>query len=99
MNQYWVYLLYSSSFEQTYVGHTNNLENRLSRHNQGLGLSTRRYCPWEMIYFEEFPTRSSAMKREKYFKSGLGREEVKAILIKHLGQNGLLHPPQADALR
>jgi len=41
-----------------------------------------------MIYVEEFPTRSQAMKREKYLKSGIGREEVKSILVKHKVQNG-----------
>jgi predicted GIY-YIG superfamily endonuclease len=35
-----------------------------------------------MVYQEEFATRSEAMKREKYLKSGKGREELKQILEK-----------------
>ncbi|MEW5798072.1 MAG: GIY-YIG nuclease family protein [Bacteroidota bacterium] len=85
---YWVYILYSRSFHQTYIGHTNEVSQRFYRHNRGFVLSTKRYRPWEMIYTEEFTSRSEAMKREKYFKSGVGREEVKRIVEQYLRQNG-----------
>ncbi|MBD3267759.1 hypothetical protein GF373_13905 [bacterium] len=32
----------------------------------------RRKGPWQLIYFETFPTRSLAMKREKYLKNRKG---------------------------
>ncbi|MEK7818591.1 MAG: GIY-YIG nuclease family protein [Bacteroidota bacterium] len=76
---YKVYILFSEKFGTTYVGQTNNLENRIERHNKGIVISTRKYMPWRIIYFEEHKTRSEAMKREKFFKSGIGREAIKKI--------------------
>jgi putative endonuclease len=40
------------------------------------------YRPWILIYTENFETRKEAMRREKFFKSGQGREEVKGIIKK-----------------
>jgi predicted GIY-YIG superfamily endonuclease len=33
-----------------------------------------------LVYKEEFTTRTEAMARERYFKTGIGRDEVKRIL-------------------
>jgi len=38
------------------------------------------YIPFEVVYFEVFQTREEAIKREKYFKSGVGKEELKRKL-------------------
>jgi len=56
-----------------YTGQTPNLERRLSEHNSGTCHSTKHGHNWRVIYAESFPTRSDAMKREKYFKSSAGR--------------------------
>ena len=69
MNHFYVYILKSIILNKHYYGHTSNLEKRISDHNLGLSNFTKKYIPWELIYFEEFPTRSEAMKREKFFKS------------------------------
>ncbi len=78
---HFAYLLYSSKFHKTYVGSTSNLEGRLSAHNHPSNKGyTQRYQPWEIIYFEEFKTKSDAQKRETYFKSGKGREFLKKFI-------------------
>ncbi len=52
-----------------YCGWTINLEKRLSRHNRGKGARyTRSRIPVELVYYEEFPDRSSAMRRERKLK-------------------------------
>jgi putative endonuclease len=73
-----VYILYSPSSSKTYVGFTNNLSRRLNEHNftETKGF-TLKYRPWVNIYEEVFELKSEAMKKEKYFKSGLGREDIK----------------------
>lgn len=38
---------------------------------------TRRYKPLGVIYYETFVSQEEAIKREKYFKSGSGREWLK----------------------
>jgi putative endonuclease len=78
-----VYVLYSPSVNKFYVGYTSNLESRLLSHNQ-LGTKdwTKRYRPWELIYTESYQTKSSALKREKELKTGVGREFIQKMLGK-----------------
>lgn len=65
---YIVYILYSKSSLKHYTGQTDNLENRLHRHNSGLSLSTKSGKPWELIYQIQFSTRSEAMLLEQKIK-------------------------------
>lgn len=51
-----------------YIGHTQDLEDRIIRHNNGRERYTKGRGPWDLIYSEEYDTRSMAMKREKLFK-------------------------------
>ncbi len=83
---YSIYILYSHKFDRTYIGQTNNLENRLNYHNSGKVRSTKAYIPWERIYSENFYTRSESMNREKWFKSSAGRKLLKKILENYLKQ-------------
>ena len=64
-----------------YVGHTNNLERRLHEYRSGRSPFTRRYRVKRLIYFEKYDTRSEAMKREKFLKSGKGREWLEQKLV------------------
>jgi len=75
---YFIYILKSEVTGSSYVGHTSNLEKRLVEHNNGKSSSTRGQRPWMLVYKEEFPTRSKAASRERYFKSVEGRLELKA---------------------
>jgi putative endonuclease len=53
---------------------TNHLERRLMEHNNGENRSTKAYRPFTLIYSEEFPDRISARIKERYLKSGVGKE-------------------------
>ena len=64
-----------------YVGFTNDVERRIREHNQGLTKSTKGYRPWELIYKEELASRIEARAREKYLKSGVGKEFLKSKLF------------------
>ncbi len=71
---YFVYILQSIQNKRHYTGHTDDLEDRLRRHNNGLVKSTKPHCPWKVIYTENFATKSEAYKREleiKSYKSGI----------------------------
>jgi putative endonuclease len=74
---YFVYVLKSKITNSSYVGHTSNPEKRLVEHNNGKSSSTRGKRPWRLVYKEEFPTRSKAASRERYFKSVEGRLELR----------------------
>lgn len=80
----YVYILKCSD-NTLYTGYTNDLTNRLKAHNNGNGAKyTRGRLPVELVYFEQYETKSEAMKRE-YFIKQLTREE-KMNLIKKLNK-------------
>ena len=65
---YTVYILFSKTSLKYYTGQTDNLENRLYRHNSGLSLATKSGKPWTLIYQIEFNTRSEAVQLESKIK-------------------------------
>ncbi len=65
-----------------YKGQTKDIDNRIKEHNSGKTKSTKAYKPWKLVYFETFETREEAVLREKYFKTGSGREYIKKKLLK-----------------
>jgi len=67
-----------------YIGYTNNLEARLVEHNNGETNSLKGRRPLKLIFYEALPTKEEAMVREKFYKSGRGREVIKIILFKTL---------------
>ena len=75
-----VYILYSSHVDQYYVGHTQNIDDRLSRHNSGRSLSTKKGKPWNLVYTETFETRSEAMLREKAIKKMKSRTYLELLI-------------------
>ena len=75
-----VYVLRSETTGRFYVGYTSDLPQRLGQHNHGITKSTKNRGPWGLVHQETFSTRSEAMRRERFLKTGQGREELKAIL-------------------
>ena len=74
---YIIYAIQSSVDNRIYVGFTDNLDRRINEHNQGKTKSTKGFRPWLLIYNETVETREEARKREKYLKSGCGKEFLK----------------------
>jgi putative endonuclease len=71
---YTVYIIRSTKDNKRYIGCTRNILRRLDEHNNGLVKSTRNRRPLELIYTEGFENKSDAIARERFFKSGKGRE-------------------------
>lgn len=58
-----------------YKGFTKNLEQRYQQHLSGNGAEhTKKHKPVKIVYYETFNTEKEAVEREKYLKSGSGRE-------------------------
>ena len=76
---YWVYILQSESSGRYYVGHTNNLDDRLRRHTEGRTAANRGRGPWRLVYREEFPTRQAAAAREQAIKNRKSRQYIAAL--------------------
>jgi len=75
-----VYILYSEKYKKTYTGMTSDLGERFRSHNE-LGTKgwTKNFRPWVIIHTEEYINKSDALKREKYLKSGVGREFISSL--------------------
>ncbi len=71
---YNVYVILSSSDNRRYIGSTGQLQKRLNDHNSGESRSTKNRGPWTLIHVESFDSRGQAMIRERFLKSGKGRE-------------------------
>ena len=75
-----MYVISSETRKYIYVGLTNNLSRRIAEHNSGYDKTTRTYRPFKLILSEEFTTRTTAREREKYLKSGVGKEFLKGLV-------------------
>ena len=71
-DKYYVYVLKSLKDNFHYIGHTQNLKNRLKTHNYKKVRSTKGHIPFKIVYTETFSSRSNACKREMYFKHAEG---------------------------
>ncbi|MDG1804263.1 GIY-YIG nuclease family protein [Flavicella sp.] len=77
-----VYILFSEKHNIHYTGFTSNLINRIYSHNKlGTKGFTVKYRPWKVIHLEFYTTKSDALKREKFLKSGKGREFIKSLKL------------------
>ena len=80
---YYVYVLRNPK-GILYKGFTSNLKKRLKQHNSNDGFLsyTNNRGPWKLIYKEEYETEKNARFREKFLKSGVGREFLKKQLVR-----------------
>jgi len=91
---FWVYAIRSESSGIIYVGQTNDLAGRIRQHNDleaNRSVYTKRSAgPWRLVHQERFPTRREAGARERFLKTGQGREWLRRLL------RGGASPPVAD---
>ena len=77
---FYVYVIESLKNNKVYTGHTANLDKRLDQHNAGKTKSTKAFIPYKILFFELCTNRKEAIAREKYLKSGIGREFIKEYI-------------------
>lgn len=76
---YFVYILRCAD-ETLYTGYTDDPQRRTGVHNAGKGAKyTRSRRPVELVYTEECPDKSAALRRERAIK-GLTRKEKLALI-------------------
>ena len=78
--EYIVYILFSEIHNKTYVGFTSSLIERFKSHNE---LATKgytiKYRPWMVLHIEVYQSKNEAINREKWFKSGVGRDFISKL--------------------
>jgi len=80
--KWYVYILYSKTFDLFYIGQTNEIGQRPQRHNAGFEKSTAPHVPWEAIWFCEKGSRSEAMKLERKLKN-LTKIRLRSFILKY----------------
>ena len=103
--RFWVYILRCAD-NSYYTGHTDDLEQRLAKHQAGEieGYTSTRLPVW-LLFSEEFPTREEALACERQIK-GWSRRKKEALMrgdwaevsrLAHGSQpSSTLHPALSD---
>ncbi|MCA9387357.1 GIY-YIG nuclease family protein [Candidatus Dojkabacteria bacterium] len=81
---FYCYILYSSKLNQSYVGYTSNLKQRLVDHHNNPTRTTARADDWKLVWYASFRSKELAEKFEKYLKTGNGRVFMRKRLIGNL---------------
>ncbi len=76
---YYVYIPFSPKLNAFYKGQTNNLQQRLIRHNQGNEKFTRTGRPWTLVWATTKETRSEALKLERKLKNLSQKKTIEFI--------------------
>ncbi|MFH1226225.1 MAG: GIY-YIG nuclease family protein [bacterium] len=84
---YYVYLIRSLSDKKFYLGFTDDLRRRFKEHNLGLSQATRYRRPFELVYYEAHQNKKDVLARERFLKTGWGKNYLKRILTNYLRDN------------
>ena len=82
--KYYVYLILSKKYNKytSYVGYTNNIENRLYLHNNSKGAKFTRGKRWLLAYTKQYNNKIIAMKEEYKLKKDIKlRTKIKRDFI------------------
>ncbi len=75
------YILYSKTLNKFYVGHScETLQERLKKHLSDHKGFTSKAKDWEIIYFEEFNSKSYAYRRELEIKSWKSSSKIQKLI-------------------
>ncbi|MFA7581690.1 MAG: GIY-YIG nuclease family protein [Candidatus Paceibacterota bacterium] len=77
---YFVYVLKRELDGSNYVGCTSNIKKRLKEHRLGNTRSTKNRGKLKLIYAEIFLNKKDAYSREKFLKTGWGKNYLKRTL-------------------
>ena len=80
---YFVYILESGLTSRYYIGQTEDLDERVERHNKGYNKSTKAFCPWSLKWWKEFETRSEAVILESRLKRIKKRKGIERFVEKN----------------
>ena len=86
--EYYFYILYSIIKDRYYIGHTNNLTERIRKHNSNHKGFTGKTGDWKLIYSEKYQSKADANNREIEVKKWKSRK----MIVKLIGNAGSGHP-------
>lgn len=72
---FFVYVIKSLKDSSTYIGSSENVENRLKQHNMGKTRSIKSKVPFYLVHVEEYDSKTEAIKRELRLKNNSWEKE------------------------
>jgi len=81
--KYFVYIIKSELDSSYYIGHAQDPQLRVFRHNDGWTRSTKSKRPWRLMYNEDYPSKGDAIRREHEIKRMKSRKYIEN-LIRHV---------------
>lgn len=80
MSFYYVYVLFSLKDRKLYIGYSTDLKTRFLTHQSGKVRATKDRLPLLQIHYEAYRNEADAKARERFLKSGFGRNQLKQSL-------------------
>jgi putative endonuclease len=65
---FYVYIIKSLKNDSLYIGYHDDLKKRIMQHNSGQSSYTKKYLPWELVYYEAYLSKKDALIREGRLK-------------------------------
>ena len=78
---YFLYIIQNREKNWHYIGITVDIANRVAEHNAGEVRSSKARCPLTLVYYETFPDKANARKRELFLKK---TAKARMVLLKKL---------------
>ena len=78
--RFYVYILQSLKDFSFYVGQCDDLDKRMSKHNDGFSKYTSSKRPLRLVYFELVASRTDALRREKQIKKMKSRVYIEGLI-------------------
>ena len=80
MKSHYVYILQFYKDRSWYIGETADLRTRFKQHQGGEVVSTKQRGSFRLLFYECFFNKKDAKARERFLKSGFGRQQMKKAL-------------------
>ena len=77
---YTVYILYSCSLDQYYIGHSQDVNDRIFRHTNSGSKATKKATDWKVVYTESFDSKAAAYKREMEIKRKKSKKYIEWLI-------------------
>ena len=77
---YLTYILFSSKKNKYYIGSTSNLEERIKKHNSNHKGFTGGVGDWQVVYQENYQSKSEATQRELQIKKWKSRKVIESLV-------------------
>jgi putative endonuclease len=77
---YFTYILFSEKLNRYYIGSSQDISQRLERHNAGATKSTKTGRPWKIVYYEKYNSKTEAIKRENYLKRMKSKKFIESFI-------------------